>query len=269
MCEILYAARKDGLKREQLNGLLRAVRGMCERNPHGLGFLVNRTVIIKNIDPDKAWDALEQFAASKKITEVIAHARLASHGEKTTENAHPHISADGRFVVVHNGIFSNLGSAQVCDSAVFADALSATNGDIGAALKEAGGYWSVFILDTKSKKLYYTKHGAQFGLGYHPDTDTFYHATKLSIVSRAWSQRVFFDVFKLNKPIKLATASVDDDVIYEVKAGRLVRVGAYTIATVAAQVPLSAYTGTTDWNYGRGDTEIDEENEVWRGRGYL
>jgi glucosamine--fructose-6-phosphate aminotransferase (isomerizing) len=52
----------------------------------------------------KRWDMISIHGQSG-----IAHTRKATHGDVSQENAHPHLSCDRSFAVVHNGIISNYG----------------------------------------------------------------------------------------------------------------------------------------------------------------
>ena len=59
--------------------------------------------MLGEIDEVNSLEKLDQMQGSIGI----AHTRWATHGGVTQENAHPHLSPNKQFVIVHNGIISN------------------------------------------------------------------------------------------------------------------------------------------------------------------
>lgn len=89
--------------------LLSGLRRLEYRGYDSAGIAVNSESGLRMIKASGQLDNLIAKVKDSPLTGTagIGHTRWATHGAPTDTNAHPHMSNDGRFAIVHNGIIEN------------------------------------------------------------------------------------------------------------------------------------------------------------------
>ncbi|AVK64585.1 glutamine--fructose-6-phosphate transaminase (isomerizing) [Lactobacillus sp. CBA3606] len=105
MCGIVGVTGKDSAVSILLNGL----KKLEYRGYDSAGIYVNdqdgQDYLVK--EKGRIDDLRQAVGANVHGSTGIGHTRWATHGAPSVANAHPQVSADGRFYLVHNGVIEN------------------------------------------------------------------------------------------------------------------------------------------------------------------
>lgn len=173
-----------------------------------------------------------QLDAAKQAQRVIGHTRWSTHGEPSETNAHPHLSYDGRFAIVHNGIIENhLELKEPCKDVPF---VSETDTEVlvhliarlveqgkkpseavGDVAKQVEGRYAFVILDTLTDELLAIRDGSPLVLGKNGDSQ--YIASDTFALSRYANQITYLE------DNQLVSCSVDGIKLYELESGREIK----------------------------------------------
>jgi glucosamine--fructose-6-phosphate aminotransferase (isomerizing) len=109
---IVLNNNKENIYNLIINGLIQLQnRGY---DSAGICMIKNNKFVVNKCASSNKINALDKLMSVKDIKESndnpcigIGHNRWATHGVKNDTNAHPHLSVDSNFVIVHNGIIEN------------------------------------------------------------------------------------------------------------------------------------------------------------------
>lgn len=152
---------------------------------------------------DDKYNSFEVFKETGRVSELkkllnnnlesniaIGHTRWATHGKVTKDNAHPHVSRSGRFIIVHNGVIEN--SDQLyqqyvpdyelksdTDSEIIAHLIEtfskefSVDNAIVTALKLLEGSYALLIIDKETPEIIYAaKNKSPLLIGLSKDQGT-------------------------------------------------------------------------------------------------
>ena len=183
MCGIIAMLSKYGCSKTLLEGL----KQLQNRGYDSAGICTltqNNNLSIIKYASDKDMSAISKLEQNLGDIEDsfngIAHTRWATHGAKTDENSHPHISYDNKVSLVHNGIIENFAELKrelmdkgvtfqsQTDTEVISNLLCWEYKKSGNFLKsleivieKLEGTWGLAILNSdEPDKLYCVRHGS-------------------------------------------------------------------------------------------------------------
>lgn len=181
---------------------------------------------------------LEESAASKDISGHIgiAHTRWATHGEPSTLNAHPHVSQNGRLVLVHNGIIENYSNLKTflegkgftfkssTDTEVLVQLIQFIQDEYGkdlegavvSALRRVTGAYAIAVVDQESPdKIVVARKSSPLVVGIGEDHKEFFLASDALPIVEYTKQMVYLNdgevaLLKVGQKMEIHTLDNED-----------------------------------------------------------
>ena len=189
MCGIIASIGKEG------NSFFHNLSGLKQLQNRGYdsagicSMIDNQFTITKYASKDQESALIKVEDEKEKHNNAyvsIGHTRWATHGAKTDINSHPHISSDGLFSLVHNGIIENYAELKdmlinngfvfksQTDTEVIVNLIAYfyklhknTVVAIQKTIKELEGTWGLAITClNEPEKIYATRHGSPILVGH-------------------------------------------------------------------------------------------------------
>ncbi|AYV83493.1 MAG: glucosamine-fructose-6-phosphate aminotransferase [Hyperionvirus sp.] len=190
MCGIIAFLGETGCFEHIYNGL----QMLQNRGYDGAGICTinkNRCFVVNKYATTETSNAIERLKNDKQLhisgSVGLGHTRWLTHGDKTDQNAHPHIDYKNRIALVHNGIIENYYQLKQelislydvefkseTDSEVIVNLISVLydkNRNLEEAIRGAllrlDGTWALGIISIeKPENLYCASHGCPLLIGY-------------------------------------------------------------------------------------------------------
>ena len=191
MCGITFFLSKNNYN--IINNILNSLELIQNRGYDSMGIcyydISNNNYKIEkkaSINDDDCYELLREKFLGESINSYIGlgHTRWATHGGKTDNNAHPHMSNNGNIILVHNGIINNFNElksklkeegyifSSETDTEVIANLIEYYLEDnniedaINKTISDLEGTWALVIIYTKEiDKFYVTRQGSPLLLG--------------------------------------------------------------------------------------------------------
>ncbi len=194
MCGItIFLSKKD---KNIIDNIIKSLHQIQNRGYDSVGIACqNNGWEIHKYASNENNDALTEL--TKKVNTIsssmaIGHTRWATHGAKTDNNSHPHISMNSKIIVVHNGIISNYQEIKnflieqryafysETDTEIIANLMeyflqdrfnNTTIDAIEQTIDKLCGTWALGIINIEEPdNIYVTRHGSPLLLGYNDNT---------------------------------------------------------------------------------------------------